>query len=612
MPLTPEQIAKMDAAAGIKPATTLTPEKIAQLDAVAEATLGQKASHLAGVVGRAGVTGLAGAASLPADLAVGGINAVASVFDKKPFPMLPSEKFQQDLTNWGAAVPNNQGQRLLSDAVTGVTGGALTGNPVGAFSGLTGGVSAGLTREVGGGPVAQVFAGILGGMSPTNSANVIKNMVSSGVKSLKDVVNPANAEKIGRILVEQADNPQEVLSRLQQAAPEYVPGSLPTLGEVAGDAGLTASQAAFENYNPSALSQVRQSNTAARTQYLDEIAGTRPDLDRAIKERSDVTGPLYKAANSDLVDPAAISPVIQQIDDAIRNVGEYTDAGRVLSSLRSNIQRSLPQRSASASSIVNEFGSPLASQEVTSGGNLGPLVQVYRESRDAAQKAGIQDGAYAASVRGVVKPIISDLGDAIEEQSPNMQVAQQKFREMSAPISQMDELQRIRESATKNQPVDAMGNQALRPSAINNALSIDGKAELSKVLTKDQMDRLENLQKDLNRQSTMRSVRPSGSDTAANLKLNAVIDDIISSKIDKIPFVGKSLKARAQAGVERGLTDAYSNPDEARKAMESALRALQKESIPANLKRVALRSLLGSSVGSLSVAQGKLIMGGDE
>ena len=245
---------------------------------------------------------------------------------------------------------------------------------------------------------------------------------------------------------------------------------------------------------------------------------------------------------------------------------------------------------------------------------MGPIVQVYKEARDAAAKTALQEGAYSATVKGVVKPIIKSLGDALEGSSANLKAANSKFRELSQPINQMEELQAIQQSATKNQPMDILGNQAMRPSTFNSALSADGKAELSRVLTPEQMSRLENIHQDLQRQSTMRSVRPAGSDTSANENandvLNGIIDKIVSSGLNKIPLIGGAIGSARAGAVKQGLANAYSNPAEAHDAMVSALKALQKETIPAQVKRVALQSLLGASVGSLSPQDANTLMNG--
>ena len=70
----------------------------------------------------------------------------------------------------GAYKPETKGERLFSDAIGGAYGG-MAGGPMMALprtmlSGAGGGLGAGLARESGGGTVAQIGAGLLGGLAP--------------------------------------------------------------------------------------------------------------------------------------------------------------------------------------------------------------------------------------------------------------------------------------------------------------------------------------------------------------------------------------------------------------------------------------------------------------
>lgn len=568
-------------------------------------------SHDVGVIGRDAVNGITQLGTIVPNLAVTGYNLLTG--SKVP---TPAENVDAYMTKIGVPKAETSVGRVASDAATGLIGGGPLG-PMAAIAGATSGASSGTAREMGAGPIVQLVSGIIGGMAPTNAANVVKQLAQAGYTSAKEILNPANSAAIGKILISQADDPESVIQRLHNAAPQFVAGSNPTLAEVAGDNGLIAGQRAFENNNPGALAATRQANTGARNDLLNNMSGTPQDLSNAYFKRSAVTEPLYQAAKNDPVNPISIQPVLDKIDQAIAQVGEHTQAGGTLSGLKNDIKQSL------------------------SAPNQGPLVQVYREARDAAAKSAMQDGAYSSAVKGVVKPLIYQLGQALEAQSPNLATANAKFKDLSGPINQMEELQSIRDAATKNVNPDINGNQNLRPAPINSAMSPDGVAKLSRVLTPQQMKNLDNLQQDIARQGVMNTVSPVGSATAANAKanndLNNTISGIIAKHLDSTPFVkgsgaivggitgavgGHAVAgipgaviggvtgavgggmAQKGAGIAQALSSAYSNPDVARQAMIDALTALRKENIPIALKQGVLDSILGTTQATAGINSG--------
>lgn len=242
----------------------------------------------------------------------------------------------------------------------------------------------------------------------------------------------------------------------------------------------------------------------------------------------------------------------------------------------------------------------------------------------AAKKGGVpidDPKKYQRLAAGMTGDILESLDNQIERAAPGYREYMKKFSEMSRPIQQMEELQSIQQRIRATGQ-DAAGQSDMLLGRLNSILSPEGQQALNRVLTPEQMQRLYNLQADKSRQSIMNSVRPAGSNTAADIaaskRLDAVIGQLIAENaLGRIPLAGRlvrplmrnAMEGEGRKEIVQALGEAYADPAEARAAMEAALRALQGEKVPVQMKRVALQSLLGSSIGSLPVAAGQEIMG---
>lgn len=563
-------------------------------------TLGREAGI---AVERGGIGGLASLADIPANvvnLVTGGIAHAAGI---QPHPTPAYAHIIADKIMDYAHVPtaDTPGEKILQSAGAGASGGAIFG-PMAALSGAMGGGGSQLAANNGVGPVGQMATGLAFGMAPTAAiaaGNGLRRMAA-------DVIHPASDANVGRIFAAPLSKPGEVLDMLKRGPEEYVPGSVPTTAETALDNDLTASQGAFLRSNPKYAADLNTRNTAARNDYIDEIAKTPADLAAAEASRTATTQPLYEAAKTDLLDPKAIQPIFDRIDQKIAGVGAHSDAGQRLLALKDKIQQSMPQMIENKSPILDAEGNPISTPKFENA-QQGPLVQIYKEQRDAANKTGMQEGAYGSAVKGVVKPVIRELGDALEGQSPNLKAANTKFRDMSAPIDQMEALQGIKERVFKG-GINNAGDQAARLPALDGILSNEGRAELEKILTPEQMARLDNLQGDLKRQSTLLSNKPSGSDTASLLKADKLKSDVASSlfsgAMGRIPVLGTMFKLlgghleqRGSGAIDNALGRAYTDVPYAAQVLEAGMAS--PETITEQIKNNLSASAKGSGIGSL-------------
>lgn len=555
-------------------------------------------SHISGVGARGVVKGIASIPDTPENVINLAEAGMSNLTGKEPhyLPTPVSSGAESLLNAMHFPTADSDGEKILQTATTGLGGGAAFG-PIGAASGATGGASQQMAANNGVGPVGQFAAGMAGGMAPIAAVT----LANAGKRAVMDAINPATDANVGRIMAAPLRKPGEVLDMLKRGPEEYVPGSIPTSAETAMDNDLIASQQSFLNQNPKYKGDLQNRNVAAQNEHISEIAKTPADLAAAEQARTATTTPLYEAAKGDLLDAKAIQPVLARIDQEIAGVGAHSEAGQRLLALKDKIQQSLPQMVENKSPILDAEGNAISTPQFKNP-QQGPLVQIYKEQRDAANKTGMQDGAYGAAVKGVVKPVIRELGDALEGQSPNLAAANSKFRNMSGPIDQMEALQNIKERVFKGGQ-NISGNQAPRLAALDSILSNEGRAELAKILTPEQMQRLDNLQGDLRRQSTLSSVKASGSDTASMLKADKMRKDVASSAasyfLGKIPIVGGLIKSlggkiemRGSDLLDNALGRAYTDVPYAAQVLEAGMKS------PDTIKGQIMNNLSASAKGS--------------
>lgn len=375
-----------------------------------------------------------------------------------------------------------------------------------------------VARENDIGPAGQVAASLLAGGGTFGLGSGIPALVSKGKEVGEAVIGPltkAGREKrIQKLLVDSATDRTKASEGLRNS-PVFVPGSNPTTGQASADMGLQALEKGVRQADPNQLmaSRLQEQNTA-RQQAFEKLSGQPIDIEKAISDRSKSTGPLYEASREELVDGTKLKPILSQIDEALEKVGTHTDAGKTLLGLKSQISGSMPSMKARATGLLDSTGSPISVPDVKNV-TQGPLTQVYRESRDAAAKSAMEPGAYGSAVKGVVKPIIHDLGKAIESQSPSIQEANRRFSEMSRPIEQMKLLQEMRTGSSL--PGTVEGFEGLSYPKLRNQI-INRGDDIDQLLDPSQVSTLSNIEKDADRAFAANTNRqaPTGSDTIRN------------------------------------------------------------------------------------------------
>lgn len=214
-----------------------------------------------------GVAATRGAASVLPTLAVGGLPSVA--------------KGAPALAKFLTAAP-------LTQAASGAASGA-------AVEGV---------RQAGGGTAAQIAAGLGAGLIPPSlslgSIGAVRT-AKAGSRALEALSEGGQHRIAGENLRSMASHPEELVRKLENMEGEIVPGSRPTLGQVAEDAGLATAEKGRRNRNPAFTEREAEQNAARQADLessADALSPTSafdtPDADRGAALRN-VYEDRYKA-----------------------------------------------------------------------------------------------------------------------------------------------------------------------------------------------------------------------------------------------------------------------------------------------------------------------------
>jgi hypothetical protein len=578
---------------------------------------GKELSRQAGLTARYAIEGIASPFATVANLP-----AVASneLFGTE----LPEQNqaLSDLLTRAGLPQPQNATERVVGDVSRALTGTA-TGGPLSKLAGAPKYVidafnakqgtqaaatigsagAAGLTREAGGGAGAQLAAGIAGGVVPVGGYQVaargLSDLYGAGKEAVKPFTTSGREQIVGGILAESADDAQRAAANLANVK-EYIPNSPVTTAEAAGDAGLSGLQRGFRNQGANPFSDIESQQNAARQEALALIAGTPQELQGALRNREMVTSPLYEQAQTEFLAGKNFNTIIAKIDSAIESVGRNTQAGAELQRIRKSVVGSLPKTTSKKIGIDPVTGKPVMTEKTTNP-LQGGLVQLYRELRDKSAKVAEMDGAYPSAVRGVVKPIVRELGNSLEGQSAPLKAANDKFRELSPEIEQMRLLQDIKQRASLTASPDVRTGQEFLSQPKLSGLLRDTTGEISETLTPEQIKQLQNVRLDAERSASLnaRNVRASGSDTAQNLNGGKVVKQFLSEHaVGKLPLgIGRLLQGMSEKQINELTIESLKDPQLARRLLVELKPETAKQSYSGAMAQRLTAQLLGTIRG---------------
>nr|WP_228347054.1 hypothetical protein [Flagellatimonas centrodinii] len=345
---------------------------------------------------------------------------------------------------------------------------------------------------------SNMALGAVGGAGGELAGRLLSGGVGMAGALAQPLTESGQERIVGRLIEKFASDPQKLAQALRTNSDELVPGSLPTLAEVASDPGISTLQRAMAN-NPemgSVINERLMQNAGARRMALQGLAGDDEALAAAKAARSSVASPLYEAAAETVVQP----------DEVL---------GKLMS--RPSVQKAMGE----ANRFMQEAGETI-DEGVFTGRQLQYIDQALSDAIGAAGK----------KEQRLLLKTQSELRGWMENNIPEYMEAQKQFAELSKPINQMQVGQTLYEAlAPELTNYGALGKEtaATLARAVRNASQTVKKStgmrkDLKDVLTDDQYHLVENVLRDLSRKANADDLgRGPGSNTGQNLVSQNVI-----------------------------------------------------------------------------------------
>lgn len=438
-------------------------------------------------------------------------------------------------------------------------------------------------------PGAALIGGVSGLLAPsTSTSETLTNGALGGVlgvggtllgrgvgalyqggKALIEPFTKAGQERIAaRTLQEFASDPAKAAASLR-GAQELVPGSVPTMAQGSGDAGLSQLERTLLN-NPESgarLAEQYAAQRAARLAAVEGVAGTPAAREAAVQARAQAAAPLYEQFNS------RSYPIDSQLGELLQ---------------RPAIQQAMQR----AERIAANEGRSAATSE------MGPASISGRTLQDINMGVGDLLGDISSGIGATERRAImgakGQLLDKLEQMNPAYQQANAKFAELSKPINTMDVAQSLLE---KIQPALARYGASTKEQASAYARALEAAKDtvknqtginkpIEQVIDEKAMDILNNVAKDLGRKVGAEEMgKAVGSNTAQNLAAQNLLRRVLgptglpqswseSSALQAFlsPYTGLSKLAGSEQRVLDRLTQAALDPADAAGLLSAAAR----------------------------------------
>ncbi|WP_028230498.1 hypothetical protein [Paraburkholderia mimosarum] len=398
------------------------------------------------------------------------------------------------IRNGVTALPMMSG--AVGRAVGGVLGNAATGAALSA-----GGASVdpsqpywpqvGRNALVGG----AVGAGVPAAIGAVSGAGRALYNVAQPVVNPRAYVGSGLANAVG-------DEAAQVAANIR-GAQAFVPGSMPTTAQAAGNPVLTATEKAASNSYPDlkmALAQRAIENNDARWSALMGVAGTPADMQAAQAARD-----------------AAASPLYQQAHQATANVGPAFMRYAQIPEMQEAMQRA--NELASLDAAVGRGVAPVWPQQGGSNAINGAALDYT--SRALGDMIGEAQRAGANTRAGALAALKGNVDNWMGRYIPGVQQARAAYAAGSVPVNTMQVGQQIANGlGTRAMNAGGVPEIGLMPyrSALAQAMNNGDAARYG--IDANALGTLQSIGQDLQRATISNSVRTPGSDTAYNLSAN--------------------------------------------------------------------------------------------
>jgi len=478
----------------------MTRTRNADFDALAEENEGSTAFTVGRVGGNI-------AATLPVGGALGaGTRAAAPMLARGGMSTRTVEALSSALASGGFRVGQNAPQSAALTLALRAAGG-----------GATGAASAGLVN-----PDDALTGGMIGAALPPGLAAVGK-VGRTAARSTQAIVKPFTRNG-------QSSMAADLIRRFGEGAPidvdmsQLVPGSMPTLAEATGNAGIAGLQRTARDLRPNAFVEREALNNSAREAAFDGIAGDRAAIESAKAARDNTADALYGRAFTADSMRQGLARESQQMRAPFSGVG-LSGAPEDLATpgLRELIQRPMFKQAAGAAQRLAanngvELTDPLQS--------LQGLHYIKLALDDALNPAAAS--AMGRNETSAIMGMRDKLAEELAKVSPTYGAARQTFAEMSQPINAMEALQDLRLT-------DARGNMTL--SKVKNAVEGVERArrepgvKAAKAITADQLNMMKAIHADLMRQSSLGLGKSVGSPTFQNIATDNILAQMMPGKL---------------------------------------------------------------------------------
>lgn len=316
------------------------------------------------------------------------------------------------------------------------------------------------------------------------------------------------AQAVARISADDAVNRAAAAGRIEANFDEIVPGSVPTLAQATGNAGLAALERAAVSRSPNAFAERNLSNYAARNAYMTEIKGTPETLSAAVAKRDEEALPFLRSA-LDNARPANANPVMAEIDTILKGrAGQRDEVVKALGRVKDKLD--LGEGQGLQSSVEQLYG---IRQSIND-----QLATVTGRDNSAAQLASKE-----------LIQVRDKLDDSIQAAAPGFKEFLKTYSQLSRPVDAQRYLQGLDLTDQTSQRITL--NKV--KSAVNRIEKLRGSngANEAKSLSDEQLAMLKNLQTDLQREAHSSRGMAIGSNTFQNFATNQLIDTMMPGKL---------------------------------------------------------------------------------
>lgn len=305
----------------------------------------------------------------------------------------------------------------------------------------------------------------------------------------------------GRAYLEAAGDKADAIIDLLRRNKEIVPGSKPTAGEAASEAGraeFSALQASATKARPSEYLERADSQNAARVAAIESFAGTPAKRAEAVAAREERAGPHYDAGMMQTADTAGLKTLMER------------------PSSRAALSR--------ATRLMEERDKPVAELFPN---NL-PRAMTGEEAQSI--KMAFDDLIKATPTRGIdtaeldaIKATRAEFVQWMEKAFPELGTGRKLYKMTSAPVNQMDVGAELRNTLTTG----LRGEEVLRPEVFakntRDAAGVIKRAtgekrydDLSQVLSNRQLASVEGVNQDLARSARSADMARKGAGAGPN------------------------------------------------------------------------------------------------